>query len=240
MANSPFRRPGHPLAAAGGGGGQPTAPPACLDVQVPAIGAGPAVTIEPAPPEPEPAASVPPGDPPVPRERRRRPWRRRRPRWKGRRLQPRQRPRLRSLGPSSPRPRRSSHRPFGPARRDAKWPAGWRNCSGRLGRISAGQHAGAPRALTSWTRPAGTSPSAGRRSREADAIAQAVGQGAGRPFRLISMQGDYTPEDVGRFIDAVRQANRTCSRPPAAAPARASRWSPPPRRSGWTARRSGC
>jgi hypothetical protein len=42
---------------------------------------------------------------------------------------------------------------------------------------------------------------------EAQEIAQIVGEGASRRFNLISMRGDYTPEDVQRFIDAVRQAN---------------------------------
>lgn len=44
---------------------------------------------------------------------------------------------------------------------------------------------------------------------EADEVARIVGQNAQRPFTMISMRGDYMPEDTQRFIDAVRQANQS-------------------------------
>ena len=120
----------------------------------------PAVTIEPAPPEPEPAASVPPGDPPVPRENAAEASARRRPRWKG--ATPATAPAATPAQLAAIPPARDAAAvsPFGLRAARRRWPAGWRNCSPpwpHRCRTACRR----PARTIPWTRPAGTSRSAG-------------------------------------------------------------------------------
>lgn len=177
------------------------------DVQVPAIGVQPpAVTIEPAPPEPEPAASVPAGAPPVPRETP--PEALAPPPAPVEGATPATAPAATPAQPGAIQPPPETQQPssFGPRAGETQVAGGLAELFGRLGRIVPDSMP-APRAHDFVDQAGRHLAIREATQQEADFIAQTVGQGAAKPFRLISMQGDYTPEDVGRFIDAVRQAN---------------------------------